>query len=114
MKFPFVIVCPVLKVSGMSIFPFILVQNKQFKHDEVLIRHETIHIMQEMELLVLPFYILYLFNYGINYFKYRDHHKAYLNIIFEREAYHCETDVNYLKNRQFWASLKYIGFKGNR
>jgi hypothetical protein len=113
MSFPFVIVCPVLKVSGMAIFPFILVKQKEFKHDTVLIQHETIHLWQELELLVIPFYILYLLNYLINLYRYRDHNKAYLNIVFEREAYTCEGDSNYLGQRRFWAWVKYIRFANN-
>jgi hypothetical protein len=103
-----VLICPALKVSGMAIFPFILVQNKQLKHDEVLLRHETIHIWQQIELLVVPFYLLYLFNYVINRIKYKNHNQAYLNIIFEREAYTCESDAGYLKGRKFAAWLKFI------
>lgn len=86
----------------MAIFPFILVNNKAALKDKVLINHETIHLKQELELLVLPFYILYFLNYLVNYIKYRNHNKAYLNIVFEREAYVKERDLTYLKKRGLW------------
>lgn len=97
----------------MAIFPFILVKQKEFKLDEILIRHETIHLQQELELLIIPFYLLYLLNYLINLCRYRDHEKAYLNIVFEREAYGCENDSTYLRQRKFWAWIKYIQFSNH-
>lgn len=86
----------------MAIYPFILVNNKQARHDEVLINHETIHLKQEAELLVLPFYILYLLNYLFNLWSYRNHDKAYQNIVFEQEAYQNENNLLYVKQRGLW------------
>lgn len=103
---PPIIICPWLKVSGMAIFPFILLKHAHLKNDEVIIRHETIHLRQELELLIIPFYILYLINYAINLWRYRDHYQAYRNIIFEREAYTGEADITYLQKRPFWAWLR--------
>lgn len=108
MKLPIIIVAPFLKVSGMAIFPFILVKHRDLKNDTVFIRHEAIHLRQELELLIVPFYIFYLTNYLINLIRYRDHEKAYINIIFEREAYARETDNDYLKQRRFWSWLKFV------
>jgi hypothetical protein len=102
MAYP-VVVIPFLNVDAMALFPFILVKRAAFKHDKVLIRHETIHLQQAAELLIVPFYILYLLNYLVNRFKYANHYKAYYEIIFEREAYHNECDKSYLKNRKLWA-----------
>src|SRR6218665_1729777 len=99
MSYP-VIVVPFLKVSGMALYPFILVNNKQARYDKVLINHETIHLKQEAELLVLPFYVLYLLNYLVNLWSYRNHNEAYRNIIFEREAYRNEHDMLYIKKRR--------------
>jgi len=102
MAYP-VIVAPFLQVDGMALFPFILVKKAAFKHDAVLIRHETIHLKQAAELLVLPFYMLYLFNYLLNRLKYKTHHEAYMNIMFEQEAYRNEHNASYLQTRRFWA-----------
>jgi len=98
-----VIVAPFLNVDGMALFPFILVRSGALKQDKELIRHETIHLKQAAELLVIPFYLLYLINYLINRLKYKEHYKAYYEIIFEREAYRNERDIRYLTNRKFWA-----------
>ena len=92
----------------MAIFPFILIKHPDLKNDAQLIRHETIHLMQELELLIVPFYMLYLANYLVNLVKYQDHEKAYRLIIFEREAYAHEADSGYLNQRRFWGWLKFI------
>ena len=111
MSFPYVIVVPKLKVDGMALFPFIFVKTSSLKNDRILIRHETIHLYQEVELLILPFYILYLINYLANTFVHKERNAAYLNIVFEREAYANECNINYLKQRKLWAWLKYIKVK---
>jgi len=92
----------------MAVFPFILVQSEKLKKDLVLINHESIHLKQELELLIIPFYVLYLFNYLINLWRYRDHDQAYLNIVFEREAYRNESDLDYLGKRKFWVWIRYV------
>jgi hypothetical protein len=107
MAYP-VIVAPWLNVNGMAIFPFILVKAEICKHDATLIRHETIHLRQELELLIILFYVLYLFNYLVNRIKYKTHYDAYLNIAFEREAYAMEHSEQYLSARSFCAWLKFL------
>ncbi|MVN90572.1 hypothetical protein [Mucilaginibacter aquatilis] len=102
MKFP-VIVVSSLKVDGMAVFPFILVRTQVLKNDVVLLRHETIHLKQAAELLVIPFYLLYLLNYLVNRLKYNNHQTAYEQIVFEREAYRFERDDQYLSRRKLWA-----------
>ncbi|WP_261382231.1 hypothetical protein [Mucilaginibacter achroorhodeus] len=103
-----IIVVPFMRVAGMALFPFILVKEQTSKNDQVLINHERIHLRQQAELLVLPFYVLYLLNYVINLIHYRDHNSAYLNIIFEREAFKNEADLEYPGKRKFFAFLRYF------
>ena len=67
---------------------------------ETELNHELIHAAQQKELLYIPFFIWYGIEWIILYFKYRNWEKAYFNIRFEREAYHHEADLNYLKNRK--------------
>ncbi|MCJ8210620.1 hypothetical protein MUY27_12955 [Mucilaginibacter sp. RS28] len=105
---PIVLVARFLKVDGMALFPVILVRSKELLKDDVLIRHESIHLLQEAELLVVPFYLLYAFNYLVNLIRFKNHHKAYLNICFEREAYANEANKGYLQQRKWWAWVKYL------
>ena len=96
------------KISGITLFPFILLRKKEYRQNENLINHEKIHIRQQLELLIIPFYIWYLSEYYINYLKYKNPHLAYRNISFEREAYDNEQNPDYLKKRKLWSFLKYL------
>ncbi|WP_293313734.1 hypothetical protein [Pedobacter sp. UBA5917] len=107
MRAPIIIVKK-LPAAGMAIFPFILLKSERFKKDAEMINHEKIHLRQQLELLVFPFYILYFFNYLINLFKYKNHDRAYRNIIFEREAYDHETNLDYLKNGHWYGWIRKI------
>ncbi|WP_316827456.1 hypothetical protein [Pedobacter miscanthi] len=107
MRTPIIIVKK-LPAAGMAIFPFILLKSERLKNDQEIINHEKIHLRQQLELLVFPFYLLYFLNYLINLFKYQNHHLAYRNIIFEQEAYDHENDLNYLKNGNWYGWIKSI------
>lgn len=96
------LVLPGLSVNAMALYPFILLKNKAQKQDQILINHEKIHLQQQMELLILPFYMLYLINYLINLVKYKNHYLAYFNIVFEKEAYHYEKELEYLSDRKWY------------
>ncbi|TAF67357.1 MAG: hypothetical protein EAZ55_03305 [Cytophagales bacterium] len=104
-----IIVVPAMKFAdGMALYPFILVRHREMKKNETLIRHERIHLRQQLELLVVPFYCFYLFNYFFNLIRYQNHHTAYRNICFEREAYENEHKIDFLQKRSFWNFIKYL------
>lgn len=88
------------------LFPFLLVSNNTNVHDEVFINHEKIHAVQQKELLVVFFYLWYVIDYVFLRLKY-DHDLAYRNIVFEREAYAMEQNLDYLKNRKRWSFFKF-------
>ncbi|MFC3561248.1 hypothetical protein [Pedobacter jamesrossensis] len=104
MKAPILIVKN-LPAEGMAIFPFILLKKESYKSDKQIVNHEKIHLRQQLELLVFPFYLLYLINYLINLLRYKKHDLAYRKIIFEKEAYRYENDLNYLKNGNWFGWL---------
>ena len=95
-------------ISAMALWPFILVQNKDFKEDLILINHERIHLRQQIELLIIFFYLWYGIEFLIHLIRFKDFKKAYMNISFEKEAYGKETDLGYLKRRKFWAFIKFL------
>lgn len=95
-----------LPAAAMAVFPFIIFKRKSYKDNRVLLNHELIHFRQQLELFIIPFYLLYLFNYLVNLIKYKSAHEAYLNIIFEREAYENESNFEYLKARKTFAWYK--------
>lgn len=93
---------------GLTVFPFIIIRDKKRRNFEVLINHEKIHIRQQLELLVFPFFIFYGFEFLIRWIQFKDKKLAYKNISFEREAYINEKDPNYLKQRSFYKFLNYL------
>ncbi|WP_293894556.1 hypothetical protein [Flavobacterium sp.] len=93
---------------GITLFPFIIVSENHLKQNPVMINHEKIHIRQQMQLLILPFFIWYGIEYLVKWFIYKDKNAAYRNISFEREAYANEKDLNYLTRRSFWKFLNYL------
>ncbi|WP_066226135.1 hypothetical protein [Formosa haliotis] len=93
--------------QGITLYPFVFLKQPHLKEDAVLLNHERIHLKQQLELLVIPFYILYVLEFLIRYLQYRSWQKAYANISFEREAYRHEKDLNYLKSRSLFSFLKY-------
>lgn len=94
--------------SAMAIFPFVFLQYKSQKEDFVLLNHERIHLRQQLELFVLPFYFWYFIEYLYRLIQHKSHRLAYRNISFEREAYSNEHDLEYLSQRPFWQFLKYL------
>lgn len=93
---------------GITLFPFVFLKSIDLMQNKALINHEKIHLKQQLELLILPFYIVYSIEFLIRYINYKDWRKAYRNISFEREAFCNEHDMDYLKSRRFWQFLKYI------
>ena len=95
-----------LNADGMALFPFILVRHSQ--PGPVLLNHERIHLRQQAELGILPFYVWYGLEYIMARFKGEKHYQAYRNISFEREAFANETDLNYLDERKLWSFWRYV------
>ena len=108
-----IIVCQKLlkntKINGITLYPFILLKKPEYRQNRVLINHEKIHLRQQVELLIIFFYIWYVVEYYYWYFKLKDGFMAYHCISFEREAYAMEDDLNYLETRKTWSFWKYIG-----
>ncbi len=94
--------------TGIAIFPFMIFKKKYLKENVFLINHEKIHLRQQMELLVIPFFVIYLIEFLIRFYKYRNWNLAYVNISFEREAYINEKDLDYLKSRPLFSFLNFI------
>ncbi len=72
------------------------------------LRHETIHYHQQLELLFVGFWVLYVFFYLKGLARYFNGEKAYRNNPFEREAYDNERKLKYLERRQLWAWRDYM------
>ena len=93
---------------GITIFPFMFLKYSALKGNAVLINHEKIHLKQQLELLIIPFFIIYTVEFLIRLFQYKKWVLAYRNISFEREAYNNEKDFNYLETRGPFNFMKYF------
>ena len=85
-------------IRGLAFWPFIFIASDTIIDDE-LINHERIHLRQQIEMLIIPFYIWYLIEL---------YTKGYMNISFEKEAYGNDHDLTYLKNRRIFSFRKYL------
>ncbi len=97
------------KIRGITIFPFVFLRSALDKHDKKLVNHEKIHIRQQVELLLVFFYLWYSLEFLYWYIKLNDADLAYRYISFEREAYAMEDDLNYLSKRKLFSFWNYIG-----
>ena len=102
------VIWPALPATAMALFPFMIFKDAAQKDNVLLINHEKIHFRQQLELLILPFYILYLLNYLFNLLRFRNHAKAYFQISFEKEAYANDHNLSYLKERKSYSWLKFL------
>ena len=96
----------VIKIGAITLWPFVFIR-RGMKASDRLIRHESIHIHQYNELLVVGFFLVYVWDWLHGLIKYRDGSTAYMQIRMEQEAYENESDEDYLKNRKRYAWLKY-------
>lgn len=92
----------------MALFPFIILSDKKYMHSVALINHERIHLRQQAELLVVPFYLWYGIEYLIRLMKFRDRRRAYRSICFEAEAYAKEATPGYLESRTSFSFIKFL------
>lgn len=84
-------------IKALAFYPFIITSKNEFL-DERTINHEKIHLRQQRELLIIPFYIWYIISlYTV----------GYNNISFEKEAYQNDHDFSYLSKRKMFDFLKY-------
>lgn len=94
--------------SGLTIFPFIFIKNKQLLNDSNLLNHEKIHLKQQIELIWIAFFIWYVAEYFFGFLKFRNHYLAYKNISFEKEAYTNQNNTQYLMSRKPYSFLNYL------
>ncbi|CDF80535.1 conserved hypothetical protein [Formosa agariphila KMM 3901] len=94
--------------QGITLYPFVFLRDSKLKRNVVLINHERIHLKQQLELLILPFYIWYGIEFLFRLYQFKNWNSAYNNISFEREAYTNEKDLNYLKSRPLFSFKRFL------
>jgi DMSO/TMAO reductase YedYZ heme-binding membrane subunit len=93
---------------GLTVFPFVFIKYAFDSQNKVLVNHEKIHIRQQLELLILPFFVWYFVEYAVRLLQYKNANLAYRNISFEREAYANELHLDYLEKRAYFSFLTYL------
>lgn len=97
-------------IAAMALWP-IIIANRALKTGGLSNRtllHEKIHHQQQLELLVILFYVWYVVEWLFKWVIYKDRKRAYKELSFEREAYGNDNQANYLSKRRRWSFLKYI------
>lgn len=102
--------------SAINLFGFILFRKDQKdiieKYPSIkawLLNHESIHTKQMQEMLFIFFYLWYGLEWLIRWVAYGfNAKKAYNNILFEREAYNNDNNLEYLKERKLFSWLRLL------
>jgi len=92
---------------AITLYPFVFVRNSRDAQDEVLLNHERIHLRQQREMWIIPFYYSYLWEYFCGRKAGLNHEDAYRQISFESEAYTHQHDPDYLNKRRSHAYQQY-------
>jgi hypothetical protein len=93
---------------AIALYPFVIFKEAELKEKSTIVNHEKIHLKQQAECLLLPFYAMYLIEYMMYRIRGKSHYLAYRSISFEREAFDHEEDPLYLERRAFFAWIKYL------
>lgn len=93
--------------TGFSFFIFIWISRLE-KNESRLVRHETIHFRQQLEMLFIFHWMLYGLFYLIARVFGHGHWTAYRFNPFELEAFTNDADSSYLRGRKQFAWLTYI------
>lgn len=99
------------KTIGITLCPFgIYIKDYNFTSNyiskRITINHEKIHWQQQLEMLIIPFYICYFLEWLIKTIIYRKN--AYRYISFEKEAFNYAYDIKYLKARKHFTWIKFL------
>ena len=95
---------------GLAIYPVVVLDGTALTpkgNPTQKLIHEQIHIEQQRELLVLPYYLFYFLEYIVRRFR-TTHSEAYRKISFEREAYDNERKKRDVIKRQAFAWRNYL------
>jgi hypothetical protein len=93
--------------TGLSFFIFVWI-SKHEKDEVRLMRHETIHFWQQVEMLFVFHWLFYSLFYVIARAKGHCHYVAYRYNPFEIEAFNNDANVKYLQTRKPFAWVRYI------
>ena len=94
-----------IDVWAFSAGPFVVCRGELSEKTKT---HETIHFFQQLEMLFVLQWILYVLFYVIGRFTKGSWKSAYYGNPFEVECYENDLDPDYLEERKFWAWTGYV------
>ena len=94
-------------ISAITLWPFVLIR-PEYRGNTIMQQHERIHLAQQIEMLVIPFYLWYLCEYIVKLIRYGDHFTAYVSLSHEVEAYTWQKWPDYLKTRKHYFWIRYV------
>ena len=86
-----------ITVHAIALYPYIIARDRL---SITTYNHEKIHLVQQRELWVVGFYLLYIWFWLKARIKGLGESKAYYAIPFEKEAYTHQNNFKYLNNRK--------------
>ncbi len=88
--------------NAITLFPVVFYKGEPLSERER--SHETVHLWQQLTLLIVPFYLLYFLFWLVAILRYRNWQRAYRAIPFERSAYRLEsrTDLRWSAKTFDW------------
>ncbi len=93
---------------AITVYPFLFVR-PDTRNNQELLRHETIHIRQQLELLIIGAILLHVYEtLYARWVQKFDARQAYYYSALEQEAHRNAMNVNYLSERKPYAVFKYI------
>ena len=97
------------RYSAKCIWPFVLVRKGIHSQDKLaLLNHERIHARQQLEMLLVGFFLWYGVEYLVRLLWLHHHDKAYQSISFEKEAFTNDQNSDYLKKRKPFSWMAYL------
>ena len=101
-------IIPFKGFRAIALVWWIFVRSEVKNFNDTDFRHESIHIRQQKEMLVLFFFLWYAVEWLVRFIIYRNTKTAYKNISFEREAYAHQFDTEYLETRKHYSFIRYM------
>ena len=102
-------------IGAVALFPFIIVRDENILNSKEYINHESIHIKQYLETLIIGLIIIGLIQYFYALIILRKSRiQSYYYMSHEQEAHQNDTNLNYLKERKLFAYYKYLLSKNKK
>lgn len=96
---------------AINLFGIIFARKECESLSQYELNHERIHTYQIWELGLIPYYFIYVAEWLVRLYQYRDRIEAYRNISFEREAYENDHNLKYLQTRKLFSFVQYYKSK---